>query len=42
MPKDGKVLSHSGFRSKVLHGHSTDISAWVGLCTASSQQGVKY
>ena len=38
MPKDGKVLSHSGFRWKV----STDISVWVGLCTASSQQGVKY
>jgi hypothetical protein len=42
MTKDGKVLSHSGFRWKVLHGHSTDISVWVGLCTASSQQGVKY
>jgi len=42
MPKDGKVLSHSGFRSKVLHAPSTDLSAWVGFCTSRPQQGVKY
>ena len=27
LPKDGKVLCHSGFKSKVLPGPSTDLSA---------------
>ena len=39
---DGKVLDHLGFRSKVLPGSLTDLSAWVGFCTSSPQQGVKY
>jgi hypothetical protein len=30
LPKDGKVLFHSGFMSKVLPGPLTDLSAWVG------------
>jgi len=42
MPNDGTVLSHLGFRSEVLHAPSTDLSAWVGFCTSSPQQGVKY
>jgi hypothetical protein len=40
--KDCKVLDHLGFRSKVLPGSLTDIGAWVGFCTSSPQQGVKY
>jgi len=28
LPKDGKVLSHWGLRSKVLHRPLTDLSAW--------------
>ena len=40
--KDGKVLDHLGFKSKVLPGPLTDLSAWVGFCTSSLQQGVKY
>jgi hypothetical protein len=40
--KDGKVLAHLGFQSKVFPGHLTDFSAWVGKCTSSPQQGVKY
>jgi hypothetical protein len=40
--KDGKVLDHLGFKSKVLSGSLTDLSAWVGFCTSSPQQGVKY
>jgi hypothetical protein len=40
--KDGKVLVHSGFNSMVLSGPLTDLSAWVGFCTSSPQQGVKY
>jgi hypothetical protein len=40
--KDGKVLDHLGFRSKVLPGSLTDLSAWVDFCTSSPQQGVKY
>jgi hypothetical protein len=40
--KDGKVLDHLEIRSKVLPGPSTDLSAWVGFCTSSPQQGVKY
>jgi len=39
--KDGKVLAHLGFNSKVLPGPITDLSAWVGFCTSSPQQGVK-
>jgi len=27
---------------KVLPGHSTDLSGWVGFCTSSPQQGVQY
>jgi hypothetical protein len=41
LPKDGKVLSPLGFRSKVLPGPLTDLSAWVGFYTSSPQQGVK-
>jgi hypothetical protein len=37
--KDGKVLAHLGFQSKVFPGPLTD---WVGFCTSSPQQGVKY
>jgi hypothetical protein len=40
--KDGKVLDHLGFQSKVLPGSLTDLSAWVGFSTSSPQQGVKY
>ena len=40
--KDSKVLDHLWFMSKVLPGPLTDLSAWVGLCTSSPQQGVKY
>jgi hypothetical protein len=29
-------------KSKVLHGPLTDLNAWVGFCTSSLQQGVKY
>jgi hypothetical protein len=32
--KDGKVLDHSGFKSKVMPGPLTDFSAWVGFCTS--------
>jgi len=42
LPKDGKVLSHLGFKSKVLPMPLTELSAWVGFCTSSPQQGVKY
>jgi hypothetical protein len=38
LPKDGKVLSHLGFRSKVLSWPLTDLSAMVGFCTSSPQQ----
>jgi hypothetical protein len=37
-----KVLDHMGIKSKVLPGPLTDLSAWVGFCTSSPQQGVKY
>ena len=37
----GKVLAHLGLKSKVLSIPFTDVSAWVGLCTSSPQQGVK-
>ena len=40
--KDRKVLSRLELRSKVLSRPLTDLSAWVGLCTSSPQQGVKY
>jgi hypothetical protein len=40
--KDGKVLNHLWFMSKVLPGPLTDLSAWVGFCTSIPQQGVKY
>ena len=40
--KDGKVLAHLEFQSKVFPGPLTDLSAWVGFCTSSPQQGVKY
>ena len=40
--KDGKVLSHLEFKSKVFPGSITDLSARVGFCTSSPQQGVKY
>jgi hypothetical protein len=40
--KDGKLLDHLGFQSKVLLGPLTDRSAWVGFCTSSPQQDVKY
>jgi hypothetical protein len=40
--KDGKVLNHLWFMSKVLLGPLTDLSAWVGFCTSIPQQGVKY
>jgi hypothetical protein len=42
LPKDGKVLCHLGFKSKVLAGPLTDLSTYVGYCTSSPQQGVKY
>jgi hypothetical protein len=35
--KDGKVLAHLGFMSKVFHGILTDASAWVDFCTSSPQ-----
>jgi hypothetical protein len=31
-----------GFQSKVFPGNLTDLSAWVGFCASSPQQGVKY
>jgi len=40
--KDGKVLAHFGFKSKVLTGPLTDLSALLVSCTSSPQQGVKY
>ena len=40
--KDGKVFAHLGFKSKVVSGPLTDVRAWVGFCTSSPQQGVKY
>ena len=35
-------FAHLGFQSKVLGGPLNDWSAWVGFCTSSPQQGVKY
>jgi hypothetical protein len=40
--KDGKVLDHLGLKSKVFPWSLTDLSTWVGVCTPSPQQGVKY
>jgi hypothetical protein len=40
--KDGKVLDHFRFQSTVFLGPLTDVSAWVGFCNSSPQQGVKY
>jgi hypothetical protein len=40
--KDGKVLAHLGFKSKILPERLTDLGAWVGFCTSSPKQGVKY
>ena len=39
---DGKVLAHLVLQSKVLAKPLTDLSAWVGFCTSSPHQGVKY
>jgi hypothetical protein len=38
----GKVLSHLGFNLKVIPRLLTDLSANVGFCTSSPQQGGKY
>jgi hypothetical protein len=40
--KDGKVLDHLEFISKVLAGPLTDLSAWAGFCISGPQQDVKY
>ena len=37
--KDGKVLDHLGFKSKVMAGPLTDFSAWVGFCTSNPTAG---
>jgi hypothetical protein len=37
-----KVLAHLGHKSKVLPDTINDLSIWVGICTSSPQQGVKY
>jgi hypothetical protein len=42
LPKDGKVLSHVGLKSKILPLSLTDFSFLVGFCTSSPQQGAKY
>jgi hypothetical protein len=31
--KDGKVLVHLGFKSKILPRPLTDLNAWVSFCT---------
>jgi hypothetical protein len=36
--KDGKVLAHLGFKSKVFSEPLTDLRAWVGFCNSSPQQ----
>ena len=36
--KDGKVLTHLVFQSKVLAGPLIDWSAWVGFCTSINQR----
>jgi hypothetical protein len=40
--RTAKFLTTFELKSKVLPGPLTDISAWVGFCTSSPQQGVKY
>jgi hypothetical protein len=40
--KDGKVLAHLEIQSKVFPGPLTVLSAWVGFCISSPQQGVEY
>jgi hypothetical protein len=40
--KDGKVLDHLGFKTTVFPGTLIDLIAWVGFCTSSPQQGIKY
>ena len=35
-------FSSLALKSKVLPGPLTDLSAWVGFCTSSPKQGVKY
>ena len=40
--KDGKVLAHLELKSKVFPRSLTDLSSWVGFCTSSPQQAVKY
>jgi hypothetical protein len=42
LPKHYKVLSHLGYKSKVLPGPLNDFCLCVGFCTSSPQQGVKY
>jgi hypothetical protein len=42
MIPDGIVLAHLELKPKVFPGPLTDLSAWVGFCTSSPQQGVKY
>ena len=39
--RNGKVLAHLEFKSKILLRLLTDISAWVGFWTSSPQQGVR-
>ena len=39
---EDKVLVHFGFKSKVLPRPLADLSACVGFCTSSPQQGVKF
>ena len=40
--KDGKVLVHLGFLSKVFPGSLTDLSAWVGFCTHSRLSNINF
>ena len=40
IPND-KVLVHLGFRSNVLHGFLTNLSAWEGFYTRNPQKGIK-
>ena len=42
LPKDGNILSHLGFISRILPGPLTELSVWVGYCTSSPQHAVKY
>ena len=38
---NSKVLANQGIKSKLLPGPLTYLSAWVGLCASSPQQGFK-